>query len=42
VTAHRRRVTDGVTGDQYQATVAVLQRMAANLGWVDPGEDRRR
>jgi DNA-binding MarR family transcriptional regulator len=37
VSAHRRRVTEGVTAEEYQATVAVLERMAANLGWADPG-----
>ena len=38
VSAHRRRVTDGIAAEDYQATVAVLHRMAANLGWVDPGD----
>jgi hypothetical protein len=42
VSAHRRRVADGVTAQEYQATVAVLQRMAANLGWTDPGAGQRR
>jgi hypothetical protein len=37
VSAHRRRVADGITAEEYQATVAVLHRMAANLGWADPG-----
>ena len=38
VSAHRRRVTDGITAEDYRATLAVLQRMAANLGWADaPG-----
>ena len=42
VTAHRRRVTEGVGDDQYLATMAVLRRMATNLGWVDPaGDDPR-
>jgi hypothetical protein len=41
VSAHRRRVTDGITGEEYRATVAVLHRMAANLGWVEPGGDPR-
>ena len=40
VSAQRRRVGDGVTAEEYQATVAVLQRMAANLGWVDPDGPR--
>ena len=35
VSAHRRRVTDGITAEEYGATVAVLERMAANLGWAD-------
>ena len=38
VSAHRRRVADGITAEEYRATVAVLHRMAANLGWVDPGD----
>ena len=34
----RRRVTDGITAEEYRATLAVLQRMAVNLGWADdPG-----
>ena len=37
VSAHRRRVTDGITAEEYRATVAVLERVAANLGWDDPG-----
>jgi hypothetical protein len=37
VSTHRRRVTDGITAEEYRATVAVLGRMAANLGWADPG-----
>ncbi len=36
VSAHRQRVAEGVTAEEYRATVAVLQRMAANLGWADP------
>jgi DNA-binding MarR family transcriptional regulator len=36
VSASRRRVADGITAEEYGATVAVLRRMAANLGWVDP------
>lgn len=38
VSADRRRVADGITAEEYQATMAVLHRMAANLGWVDPGD----
>ena len=38
VAAQRRRVADGVSPEEYRATVAVLQRMAANLGWSDPGD----
>jgi DNA-binding MarR family transcriptional regulator len=45
VSAQRRRVTEGVSADEYQGTVAVLARMAANLGWADPaatpGAERR-
>jgi DNA-binding MarR family transcriptional regulator len=42
VSDQRRRVTEGVSADEYQGTVAVLARMAANLGWTDPGGDPRR
>ena len=35
--AIRRRVSDGITAEEYGATVAVLERMATNLGWADPG-----
>ena len=38
VAAQRRRVAEGVSAEEYRATVAVLQRMAANLGWSDPGD----
>lgn len=31
VTQFRRRVSEGVTPEEYQATVDVLRRMAANL-----------
>ena len=41
VSAHRRRVAEGITADEYRATVDVLQRMAANLGWTEPDEPRR-
>jgi hypothetical protein len=41
VSAQRRRVTEGVSADEYQGTVTVLARMAANLGWTDPGDPRR-
>lgn len=37
VSAHRRRVADGISAEEYGATLAVLERMAANLGWADPG-----
>ena len=37
VSAHRPRVTDGITAEEYRATLAILERMAANLGWDDPG-----
>ena len=30
-------MTAGITPDDYLATVEVLRRMAANLGWDDPG-----
>ena len=37
VSSSRRQVTAGITPDDYLATVEVLRRMAANLGWDDPG-----
>ena len=36
IAGHRRRVAHGITAEEYRATVDVLQRMAANLGWSDP------
>jgi DNA-binding MarR family transcriptional regulator len=33
VAAQRTIVADGVTPEQYEQTVAVLERMARNLGW---------
>ncbi|MCU1412166.1 MAG: transcriptional regulator [Rhodoglobus sp.] len=35
VAAQRTIVTEGVTPDQYEQTVRVLERMARNLGWSD-------
>ena len=35
VAAQRTIVTEGVTADQYEQTVRVLERMARNLGWSD-------
>ena len=37
VSAQRRRVTEGITAEEYRATVAVLERMAANLGGCRTG-----
>jgi hypothetical protein len=37
VSAQRLRVTEGVSADEYRNTVAVLECMAANLGWSEPG-----
>jgi hypothetical protein len=31
VVAQRRRVVDGISNDEYMATIAVLRRMAGNL-----------
>ena len=42
VSAHRHRVIDGITAEDYRATLVVLQRMAANLGWPGPGDASRR
>jgi DNA-binding MarR family transcriptional regulator len=39
VNASRRRITDGISDEQYQAVVATLERMAANLG-ADAGGGR--
>jgi hypothetical protein len=33
VSADRRTVTNGVDVDEYRTTLAVLERMARNLGW---------
>ena len=35
VDAQRTLATEGVTPDQYEQTVAVLKRVARNLGWND-------
>ena len=35
VAAQRTIITEGVSPDQYEQTVAVLERMARNLGWSD-------
>lgn len=35
VGAQRTLATEGVTPDQYEQTVAVLERVARNLGWND-------
>jgi hypothetical protein len=40
VSEHRRRVTAGISADEYLATVGVLRRMAANLGWVDAADQQ--
>jgi DNA-binding MarR family transcriptional regulator len=41
VSDSRLRLTAGITADEYRATVEVLRRMAVNLGWVEPADDRR-
>lgn len=33
VAEQRSRVADGLTPEQYEQTIAVLERMARNLGW---------
>ena len=33
VSADRRTVTNGIDADDYRTTLAVLERMARNLGW---------
>ena len=35
VDTQRTLATEGVTPDQYEQTVAVLERVARNLGWND-------
>jgi hypothetical protein len=42
VSEQRRRVTAGISPDEYLATVGVLRRMAANLGWVDADDQDAR
>lgn len=38
VGANRARVTDGITAQEYAATIAVLARMCANLEQVSPSD----
>jgi hypothetical protein len=33
VDRNRKQVTEGISEQEYQATLDVLQRMARNLGW---------
>lgn len=35
VDADRRRVTEGISDDEYRATIDVLAQMATNLGWSE-------
>jgi hypothetical protein len=35
VAAQRTLMTEGLTQEQYDDTLAVLERMARNLGWND-------
>ena len=37
VAATRRQTAAGVDDAEYQTTLSVLERIARNLGWVDPG-----
>lgn len=37
VSEHRAMLVAGITPDDYATTIAVLQRMAHNLGWSDSG-----
>ncbi len=36
VSADRQRLMDGITGAEYAATVAILEKMARNMGWTPP------
>jgi hypothetical protein len=36
VAERRTAATEGVTADEYEQTLAVLERVARNLGWSDP------
>lgn len=38
VTVQRTTMSEGLTAEQYETAVAVLERMARNLGWSDPAE----
>ncbi|HOY82655.1 MAG TPA: MarR family transcriptional regulator [Rhodoglobus sp.] len=37
VATQRTVVAEGVTPEQYEQTIATLERMARNLGWSEPG-----
>jgi DNA-binding MarR family transcriptional regulator len=39
VSENRRRLTAGIAAEEYAATIGVLRRMAANLGWADPTDE---
>jgi DNA-binding MarR family transcriptional regulator len=36
VTAQRATMAEGMTAEQYDVTVTVLEKMARNLGWTEP------
>ena len=36
----RAELADGLSEQDYDATLRSLERMSRNLGWVDPGEQR--
>jgi DNA-binding MarR family transcriptional regulator len=39
VAVNRTAMTQGLTQEQYDETLTVLERMARNLGWGDPADD---
>jgi hypothetical protein len=34
----RQALAQGVSAEEYQHTLEVLERMARNLGWTDPSQ----
>lgn len=39
VQGFRERIAEGITADEYATTLAVLQRVATNLGWASQDDD---
>jgi DNA-binding MarR family transcriptional regulator len=36
VTEHRTTMSAGLSQDEYETTISVLERMARNIGWTEP------